>query len=64
MPVVPCVRPSQGSEHERGEGQALEARQLLGGGLHEEPDFPVPGVIAERDGSAVGGAHAALGARA
>ena len=36
--------------------------QLLGGRLHEQADFPVAGVIPERDGPAVGGADAALGA--
>jgi len=52
--------PVAGIGAEGGEGQALEAHQLLGRGLHEEPDLPVPGVVAEGDGPAVGGAHAPL----
>src|SRR5205085_5073859 len=45
---------------ERGERQALERRQLARGGLDQEPDLPVAGVIAERDRPAVGSTHAAL----
>ena len=43
------------------EGQALEPLELGGGGLHQQAHFPVPRVISQRDGMAVGSAHAALG---
>src|SRR5689334_15243325 len=36
--------------------------QLLGSGLHEQADFPVAGVIAQRDGRAVVSAEPAGGA--
>ena len=36
--------------------------ELLGGGVHQQADFPVAGVIAERDRGAIGGADAAVGA--
>ena len=62
MPVVPCVRPSQGSVQYAGEGDGAERFEFLGRGVHEQADFPVAGVIAQRDGRAVGGANAAVGA--
>ena len=36
--------------------------QFLRGGFHQQPDFPMAGVIAQRDRSAVAGANAAMGA--
>ena len=45
-----------------GEGDGAERLQFLGGGVHEQPDLPVAGVVAERDGRAIGGADAAVGA--
>src|SRR5262249_29061725 len=47
---------------EAGEGQGAQGAQFLGGRLHEQADLPVAGVIAQRDGRAVRGADAALGA--
>ena len=44
---------------EAGEGDAAERLQLVRRRLHEQADFPVAGVIAERDGRAVGVADAA-----
>ena len=44
-------------------GIAPSALQFLGGGLHQQADFPVAGVIAERDRRAVGGADAAVRAQ-
>ena len=49
-----CNRPAKGT--------APSALQFLGGGVHQQADFPVAGVVAERDGRAVGGANAAVGA--
>ena len=49
MPVVPCVRPSQGSVTIAGERHRAMRLQLPRGGLYEQADLPVPGVIAERD---------------
>ena len=60
MPVVPCVRPSHGSLHIRGERHDARRAQRLGGGAHEQADLPVAGVVAERDRRAVLGAQAAL----
>ena len=51
-----------GRSRSRRTGRPPSARQLLRGRLHEQPDLPVAGVIAERDRRAVGGADAALGA--
>ena len=45
-----------------GEGDGAERLQFFGGGVHEQADFPVAGVVAEGDGRAVGGADAAVGA--
>ena len=47
---------------ERGERNAAEPADLLRGGLDEEADLPVPGVIAERERRAVRIADAAEGA--
>ncbi len=44
------------------EGHGAEALELFRGGVHEQGDFPVAGVIAEGDGRAIGGANAAVGA--
>jgi hypothetical protein len=44
------------------EGDGAERFELLGGGVHQEADFPVAGVVPERDGRAVGRADAAVGA--
>ena len=60
MPVVPCVRPSHGSVHEPANGIAPRAREFLGGRLHQQADFPVTGVIAQRDRRAVRRADAAV----
>ena len=46
-----------------GEGKPLEAIQLLGGGLHEQADLPVSGVIAQRDRLPVLGPQAPLRAQ-
>ena len=62
-PGRPLRAPVAGIGDEGREGQALEPRQLLGRGLHQEADFPVAGVIAEGDRAAVGAPHAALGAQ-
>ena len=62
MPVVPCVRPSQGSVQKPAKGMAPSAFSSARRRLHEQADLPVAGVIAERDRRAVGGADAALGA--
>jgi hypothetical protein len=43
-----------------GEGDGAERFELLGGGVHEQADFPMAGVVSERDGSAVGRADAAV----
>ena len=59
MPVVPCVRPSHGSLHVRGERDRALGAQRLGGLAHEQADLPVAGVIAERDRRAVLVAQAA-----
>jgi hypothetical protein len=40
----------------------LQPAEFLGGRLDEQPDFPMAGVIAERDRFAVRGAQPALGA--
>ncbi len=45
-----------------GEGQGAELPQLQGRGLDEQADFPVPGVVAQRDRFAVRRAQSALGA--
>ena len=63
MPVVPWVRPSQGSVQKPANGRHSRPRELLGGRLHQQPDLPVAGVIAERDRPAVRRADAALRAR-
>ena len=60
MPVVPCVRPSQGSVQSPRK-ERRRALQFLGRGLHQQPDFPVAGVIAQSDRRAVGRANAAMG---
>ena len=60
MPVVPCVRPSQGSVTKPANGMSPRAAQLLGRGLHQQPDLPVAGVVAERERRAVRLADAAL----
>ena len=49
-----------GIAHIAGEGRGAVRRQRAGGLLHEQADFPVPGVVAQRDRRAVGGADAAL----
>ena len=46
-----------------GEGNGPLALQFLGRGIHQQPDFPVAGVVAQRYGSAVGGANPAVGAQ-
>ena len=43
-----------------GEGDGAQPAELLGRGLHQQADLPVAGVVAERDGAAVGRADAAL----
>ena len=60
--MVPWVRPSQGSVQYAGEGHGAERLQLAGGGFHQQADLPVAGVIAQRDGRAIGRADAAVGA--
>ena len=45
-----------------GEGQSALFAESLGGGPDQQADLPVAGVIAQRQGSAVVGAQAALGA--
>ena len=60
MPVVPWVRPSQGSVQAPAKGTARRVLQFAGGFGNESADLPVAGVEAERDGSAVGGAEAAV----
>ncbi len=45
-----------------GEGDGAVGLELFGGGVHEQADFPVAGVVAESDGRAVGGADSAMGA--
>ncbi len=45
---------------EAGKRDHVRRAQRLGRGAHEQPDFPVAGVIAEGEGSAVGLANAAL----
>ena len=60
MPVVPCVRPSHGSEQYAGERNALSTAKFLRRRLHEQADFPMASMIAERDGLAVGRAKSAL----
>ena len=44
-------------------GDGAERLQLLGGGIHQQADFPVTGVVAERDRGAIGRADAAVGAQ-
>ena len=60
MPVVPCVRPSHGSVQEPANGMQPRRLELLRRRLHQQADFPVAGVIAERDRRAVVGAQAAV----
>ena len=45
-----------------GEGDGAQRLEFLGRGVHEQADFPVTGVITQRDGRAVGRADAAVGA--
>jgi hypothetical protein len=45
-----------------GEGDGPERFELPGRGFHEQADFPVAGVVAERDGRAVGRADASVSA--
>lgn len=45
---------------ERRERQFFQPIQFLGRRLHEQPDLPMPGVIAQRDRLAVLAAHSAL----
>ena len=44
------------------ERHGAQALQLFRRGVHEQRHFPVPGVIPEGDGRAIGGANAAVGA--
>src|SRR5439155_4049544 len=44
-----------------GERHEAEPPELFGRRLDEQPDLPVPGVVAEGDGGAVVGAEAAVG---
>ena len=60
MPVVPCVRPSQGSVTKPANGMKRSRRSVSAAAAHEQADFPVAGVIAERERRAVRLAHAAL----
>ena len=62
MPTVPWVRPSHGSVTKPAKGMVPCGLEFLGGGLHEQPDLPMAGVIAEGDGRAIRRADAALGA--
>ena len=59
MPLVPCVRPSQGSVQKAAKGMAAQRAELLRRRLDEEADLPVAGVIAEGQRRAVRVAHAA-----
>ena len=47
-----------------GKGNRAGALELAGGRLHQQPDFPVAGVVAEGDGRSVRRADAAVRARA
>ena len=60
MPVVPCVRPSHGSEQKPAKGMVFSRAKFLRRRLHEQADFPMAGVIAERDRFAVRRAQSAL----
>ena len=44
-----------------GERDGAEGFQFLGGGVHQQADFPMTGVIAQGDRSAIGRADAAVG---
>ena len=50
MPGVPWVRPSQGSLTVAGKGDRPQAVEFLGGSLHQQAHFPMPGMIAQGDG--------------
>ncbi len=63
MPVVPCVRPSQGSVNCSRKWRGAERFQLARSLSHQQADFPVAGVEAERDGLAIFRAQAAVGAQ-
>jgi hypothetical protein len=43
-----------------GEGHRILGAQFLGGGLHQQADLPMAGVITQRDRCAIGGADTAL----
>src|SRR5262249_2848809 len=45
-----------------GKREGAEAFEFPGGGFDEQADFPMAGVIAQRDGFSIGRADAALGA--
>ena len=60
MPVVPCVRPSQGSVQAPAKGAACSGLQLARGFGDQQADFPVAGVKTERDGLPIFSAHAAV----
>ena len=62
MPVVPWVRPSQGSVQAPAKGMALKDLRVMAASATSAPSFPVAGVEAEGDGGAVGGAQASVGA--
>ena len=49
MPGVPCVRPSQGSVQKPANGMQPSVLQFLRRRLHQQADFPMAGVIAQRD---------------
>ena len=58
---VPCDRPSHGSVHDAANGIIPARENSAGRRLHQQADFPVTGVIPERDRRAVGRADAAVG---
>ena len=60
MPAVPCVRPSHGSVTAPANGTHPSRCSSSRGRLHQQADLPVAGVIAERDGRAVGGPQPAV----
>ncbi len=63
MPVVPCVRPSQGSVHCSRKRRGAQRLQLARGFGHQQTHFPVAGVKAQRDRLAVLRAQAAMRAQ-
>ena len=58
---VPCERPSHGSVHDAGERNRSRAREFSGRRFHQQPDFPVTGVISKGDRRSVRCADSTVG---